>query len=71
MPTKRQTTMAKMQREREVAERRARKRLKKQEAAAARKAKSAGQALSPEGVGSVDERFDRQDAQAARTGPDE
>jgi len=54
MATKRQQTMAKVQREREVAQRRARKQQKKQEAAAARKATTTAQAGVPEGVNSVD-----------------
>jgi hypothetical protein len=47
MSSKRQTTMAKLQRERRVEERRTLKREKKQAAAAARKAERDGQPTEP------------------------
>jgi hypothetical protein len=48
MTSKRQQTMAKMTREREVKERRARRLEKKHAAAAERKAKAAGATLQPD-----------------------
>jgi hypothetical protein len=55
MATKRQTTMAKIERERAVKDKRARKQEKKAAAAAEREAKAAGTWVSPDPIDSTED----------------